>query len=236
MSRILVIPDLHSPFILKGYFEFVKNVRRKWKTDTTVFLGDIFDFHVVSRHLKSPDADGAKEEYNKALKELQKWYKEFPRAFVCVGNHDARLYRQGAEVAIPTTLLPTYKEWTKCPKGWDWAMEHEIDGAIYMHGTASKFNGQGPHVQAAKTNMQNTVIGHYHTLFGVSYLANKNQLVFGAIGGCGMDSASYAAKYAEERLVKPVVGCLVILPGSVVVTIPMPLGARIKRSKDVKKR
>jgi hypothetical protein len=124
-----------------------------------------------------------------------------------------------------------YHQWSQCPKGWNWQMEHEIDGVKYMHGTAAKYNGKGPHVQVAKTLGQSSVIGHFHTEFGVNYMASENQLIFGAICGCGMNSKSYAAHYAEERLVKPIVGCVVVIDGKYAIPIPMNRGSRIRRKK-----
>jgi UDP-2,3-diacylglucosamine pyrophosphatase LpxH len=91
MSNVLVIGDLHSPFILEEYFQFINKVYKDWKCNRVVFIGDIFDFHIVSRHQQHPDADGAKEEYLKAVKQLQPYYKKWPTAKICIGNHDARI-------------------------------------------------------------------------------------------------------------------------------------------------
>jgi len=50
MSRVLVVPDLHEPCARPGALEFCKDLRKKYKTDTTVFIGDVTDWHSISFH------------------------------------------------------------------------------------------------------------------------------------------------------------------------------------------
>ncbi len=230
MSRVLVFGDTHIPFIRKGYIEFLQSVESQFKCDTVVCLGDLFDLHRISRHLPHPDSMGAKEEYLQGLDIARKIYKAFPKAFACIGNHDARLYRQAAERAIPSMMLKSYTEWTESPKGWNWGMEHIVDGVRYTHGSGSK-GGDTPHLQMARTTRMSTVIGHIHTAAGVQYLASPNDLIFGMVCGCGMDSKSYAAAYAEELSKKPVVGCGIVLNGVQAIYIPMGLGTKVRYLK-----
>lgn len=226
MSRVLVIPDLHSPFIRKYFIEFLIKTYKEYKCNKVVLIGDLFDWHRVSRHLAHPDAMGSKEEYLRAIEQLKPLYKAFPKAKVCIGNHDARFYKQIAEKAVPSVALPGYKEWTKCPQMWEWELKHIVDGVLYMHGT--KAGGDYPHVNTVRKTRMSTVIGHIHTVAGTQWLASDNDLIFGMAVGCGMDSKSYAAAYAEENLAKPIVSCGVVLEGKLPILVPMELGSKVK--------
>ena len=55
MARVLVIGDLHLPAEHPDYYAFIKDVKRKYRTDTTVFIGDIVDHHAISFHKKHPE-------------------------------------------------------------------------------------------------------------------------------------------------------------------------------------
>jgi predicted phosphodiesterase len=225
MSRVLVFGDTHIPFMRKGYVEFLKRVYKKYRCDKVVCVGDLFDLHRTgSRHLPDPDAEGAKEEYTKAIAMAKTLYKAFPKALVCIGNHDARYYKGAAEKAFSSVMLPDYNWWTKSPKTWKWAMRHIVDGVVYQHGTA--FSGEFCHVNAAKKNRKSTVVGHIHTSAGVTYLAASDDLIFGMATGCGMDSNTYAARYAQEYSAKPIVGCGVVIDGKLAIYEPMDLGSK----------
>ena len=63
MSRVLVIGDLHCPADLDQYRKHVCKVRSKWKTDRTVFIGDIVDGHRWGRWDPTHDAPDSESEY-----------------------------------------------------------------------------------------------------------------------------------------------------------------------------
>lgn len=86
--KVLVIGDIHAPFSKSGYLEFCIKMYRKHKCTDVVFIGDIIDNHYSSFHDSDPDGMGAGEEAEAAKKEVALFYKAFPNAKVCVGNHD----------------------------------------------------------------------------------------------------------------------------------------------------
>ena len=47
-KNILVIGDLHAPFIREGYLEFCKEIYLKYQCTDVVFIGDILDSHFSS--------------------------------------------------------------------------------------------------------------------------------------------------------------------------------------------
>ena len=47
-QNILVIGDLHSPFIRKGYLEHCQKIYDKYNCNKVIFIGDIVDNHYSS--------------------------------------------------------------------------------------------------------------------------------------------------------------------------------------------
>ena len=45
MATVLALPDLHCPFEHRDALAFLKAVRKHYRTDTTVCLGDEADMH-----------------------------------------------------------------------------------------------------------------------------------------------------------------------------------------------
>jgi len=52
--RTLVIGDLHCPADHEDYLQFCLDMKRKYKTNNTVFIGDIIDHEAIAAHDKNP--------------------------------------------------------------------------------------------------------------------------------------------------------------------------------------
>src|SRR4051794_35024646 len=99
--RVLVIGDIHEPVSHPGYLAFCRDLRQRYKCDQVIFIGDVVDWHAVSFHAHHPEAPGPKDEYELAKAGVALWRNEFPKALVCIGNHDERLIRLAETVNIP---------------------------------------------------------------------------------------------------------------------------------------
>ena len=132
--RNLVIGDLHEPVAHPGYMRFCQDLRDAHKCGDVTFIGDVADWHAISFHAKHPDAPGPKDEHELALQKIQqKWAKAFPKARVCIGNHDGRVIRVAEENGIPSRFIRSYAETWDTP-GWTWEDEFVLDDAYYFHG------------------------------------------------------------------------------------------------------
>lgn len=220
MSTVLAIPDLHCPFQHPDAFKFLKAVKRKYKPNEVVCLGDEMDAHAISMHDSDPDGLGAGDELTAAITELKKLYKIFPKVKVCTSNHGSLPYRRAYKFGLPRAFLKSYKEFLQAPAGWTWADEHEVDGIIYEHGES--FAGQQGAIKSANANMQSTVIGHIHAFAGIQYSANQKHLIFGFNVGCLIDNSAYAFAYGKKFKAKPILGCGIIKDG-IPTFIPMLL-------------
>ena len=220
-ARVLVIGDIHEPVARPGYLEFCKDLYKKWDCDTVVFIGDIVDWHGISFHAKHPDAPGATDEYTLALDKVQRWYKAFPKAYVCIGNHDERVVRLASSVGIPSKMLRDYSDVWNTP-GWTWGTEFTIDDVYYFHGTGN--GGMYPAANVVKKVLMSVVIGHNHTAAGVKWFANPTRRIFGLDTGCGIDDKAYAFAYGKHMKQRSVLGAGIVLNGKQPYHEIMPIG------------
>lgn len=220
-NNVLVVADMHEPFCKEGYLEHCKKMRDKYKCGTIVLIGDEVDLCAVSQWEKDPDGFSAGTEAEMAQQKMKLWYKSFPEAYVCIGNHTARPFRQARANGIPKKFMKSYEEAWEAPKTWKWAEHWEFNGVLYTHGTGC--SGANAAITIATRHRQNTVIGHIHSQAGVQYSASKIDLVWGMMVGGALDDKSYAAYYAKDQLKKSIVGCGVVLNGKLPIYEPMIL-------------
>ncbi len=211
MSRVLAIGDIHEPFVHPRYLKFTKEIYKKHKCNKVVFMGDMVDNHAISYHESDPDGYSAGIELKKAREGLKKWWKAYPTAKVCLGNHDKLPQRQIKTAGIPADMLKDHNEIWHTPDTWEWDTRFEIDGVQYIHGIG--FSGQNAALKACKDHRISTVIGHVHTFAGIQYSASNKDLLFGMNVGWGGDITSYSQEYGKEFANRPVVACGVVEDG-----------------------
>ncbi|MFA6690899.1 MAG: metallophosphoesterase [Saccharofermentanales bacterium] len=220
MSRVLAIGDLHSPAERKYYLEFVKDIYDQWGCNQVVFMGDLADWHSISFHARHPELPGPKDEYQVARTSIQRWHQAFPKAKVCIGNHDERVFRLAESVNIPAFLIRDYNEvWGT--KGWEWSYDFTIDGVYYVHGTGC--SGEHPAYNMCKTLGHSVVMGHIHTAAEIKYLASKLDRRWGMSVGTGVDDTKLQFAYGKHFRRRSIVSCGVIIDGHPYLEI-MPMG------------
>jgi predicted phosphodiesterase len=167
------------------------------------------DNHALSFHYDiDPNGYSPKHEIEQARKDLRRWFKSFPKVFLCLGNHDSRVDLKGRHVGLPDDVFRPFREIWKLPDNWKDSFNWEIDGVIYQHGTG--YGGDTAHIKAAYNNRQSTVIGHTHSTGAVNYMANEKDCIFGMNVGCGIDRKTYAFEYGRDFKKKPIIGCGVV--------------------------
>ena len=209
--RVLAIGDPHEPVSRKGYLQFNKDLRRKHKCDKIVFIGDLVDWSAISFHAHNPEAPGPMDEYKLALFAIKKWYRAFPDATVCIGNHDARPRRVAETYNIPAKFIRDYAELWQTP-GWDWVRHTIIDKVFYCHGH-KKGGGKTPAWNLSSKMGMSVVMGHNHSKGGCNWSVNPLRRWFGMDTGCGIDDEAYAFAYAEEQITRSVLSSCIIIDG-----------------------
>ena len=74
-KSILVISDTHIPYHHKDAIAFLKAIKKKYKPDRVIHIGDEIDSHAISFHDSDPDLYSAGDEHEASLatiKELEK--------------------------------------------------------------------------------------------------------------------------------------------------------------------
>ena len=213
--RILVIGDLHAPFVLPGYLEHCQQVYANYNCNQVIYIGDILDNHAFSYHEPDPNGLSAGNELIKAKKYIKDWYKAFPVADVLIGNHDRMAARKAMTGGVPSAWIKSYNEVLGTPK-WNWCETIVYDNVLFEHGEG------GQAARKAQNNMMSSVCGHTHTSAYVQWFVGKKFKVFGMQIGCGVDSTSYAAAYARN-FKKQAIGCGVVIGGHTAINCMMNL-------------
>ena len=201
--RVLIVGDLHAPFVRYGYLEFCKQVYYKYDCNEVVMIGDLIDNHFSSYHEIDPDGHGAGAELQKAKEEISNWYKAFPKAKVCTGNHDAIPYRKAMTAGLSSSWIKSISEVIDVPN-WEFGEEFVIDGNRYCHGTGRKARIR------AKDDMMSIIQGHYHSESYIEHFVGHKYRIFAMQIGCGVDDKSYAMAYGKH-FKKMIINCGVIL-------------------------
>lgn len=226
MSRVLAIGDCHCPGMRQDYVPFLLHLADSWSIDRVVHVGDLVDWASISYHEKNPNLPAPKEEYEKALEQVQSLYEAFPEVDLLLGNHDDLPRRKCITAMMPDAVLRDFSEIWNLPEGWKVHPRFaklEVDGVLYAHGDAGA-GGKYAHMNQAEQNFQSTVIGHFHSLGGCGFMANEKHRIFGMATGCGVDSKLEQFYYGKKYPRKPINGAGVVLDGATPVFEPMLLG------------
>lgn len=220
-NNVLVIGDLHEPFTLDGYLEHCLKVKDDFNCNEILFIGDLVDNHAVSYHEHDPSGKSPFDEYLLAIDNLQEWYKAFPVAKVCIGNHDELPLRRVFSTGLPKFWIKSLEQILQAPKEYEFGLHHVIDDVFYTHGTG--LSGDGAAMKIADKNRQSAVIGHLHSISNIKYSASYKDIIFGMTVGCGIDYKQYAFNYGRDMPNKPIISCAVVIGGKVPVIVPMEL-------------
>lgn len=220
-NNVLVIGDLHEPFTLDGYLEHCLKVKEDFNCNEILFIGDLVDNHAVSYHEHDPSGKSPYDEYLLSIEKLQEWYKAFPKAKVCIGNHDELPVRRVFSTGLPKFWLKSLEQILQAPSSYEFGLHHVIDDVFYTHGTG--LSGDGAAMKIADKNRQSAVIGHLHSVSNIKYSASYKDIIFGMTVGCGIDYKQYAFNYGRDLPNKPIISCGVVIGGKVPVIVPMEL-------------
>lgn len=219
-KNVLIIGDSHIPFERDGYLEFCRKQQEKFDCGTVVHIGDVIDSHFSSYHETNPDGFSAGDELKLSIDKLKSWGYTFPVLKACFGNHDLLIQRQAYSAGVSQKWIKGFNEVLELP-GWDFDMEHEIEGVIYTHGTGT--SGENGAFQKALNRRKSVVSGHLHTIANIKWNVSEADRIFAMQVGCGIDDKAYAFEYARGIVKKSIISCGVVLSGELPIIIPMTL-------------
>ncbi len=230
-KTILVISDLHAPYMHVDAVKFLAAIKRKYKPTRVILSGDEADFHNISFHDADPDLDSAGQELDKAIAALKPLYKLFPKAEVLESNHGSLVARKALANGLSSRFFKTPGDILEAPKSWSW---HFDITAKLPNGTQCYFHhSKGANVKKNSQAMgMSFVQGHHHESFEIQFWGNPNALLFGMTVGCLVDPKSLAMAYNKNNLKRPVIGCGIIVD-SIPILIPMVLDSRGRWNKKL---
>ena len=214
-----VFGDVHAPFNHPRYLDFLVATFKKYKVTDIVCLGDLVDFHAISRFQSEGCAKGAYDEFDMAEDEVVKFANAFPSLYFTLGNHDLIPERQAATLGIGRRFVKDLAQLFRLPKGWKIGNEFIIDGVLYRH--APPAGGKDGAINSAIQERMSICVGHQHSFGGIKYSANKREVIFGMNAGCGIDVDAYAFAYGKNALNRPTLGCGIVFSSENAIFVPM---------------
>ena len=211
-KSVLVISDLHIPYHHPDAFEFLTQLKKKYKPDLVVNIGDEIDQHAISFHNHHPDLKSPGDELREARRYCQELQKIFPEMTLVHSNHSSLVYRRAVAHGLSLEYLKSYNEFLHVGQGWKWVDDLTVtlsDGqrCFFTHGMASR---------ALAVSMQygcNVCQGHYHSKFSIEYFSNPDKLVWAMQTGCLINQKELAFEYAKNFKSRFIIGCGMIIEG-----------------------
>ena len=210
-KRILIISDMHLPYQHKDSITFLKEIKKEFKPDTNISIGDLLDQHALSFHDSSPELYSAGMELDKAKEYVRELENVFPKLIEVDSNHSSMIYRRALKHGLPKAYLKDYGDFLETKK-WKWVDDLTLtmsngQRCFFTHGRSADV------LKVSQTMGMNTVQGHYHTKFVISYWANPDNIFWAMNVGCLINQKSMAFSYAKNFRTRFIIGCGVILDG-----------------------
>jgi len=208
-KRILVISDLHIPYHREDSFEFLKEIKKEYKPDTIVNIGDEIDCHALSFHDHNPDLASAGHELVRAKDFIKELELIFPEMTLLDSNHSSLVYRRAIKSGIPRGYLKEYNEFLNVKK-WNWVDNLTLtlpnkQRCFFTHGISADVT------KVSQINGMSCVQGHFHSKIKIEYWANPDALFFAMQVGCLIQQTNMAFTYSKNFKTKFIMGCGMII-------------------------
>lgn len=206
-KRVLILGDLHSPWIDWGALKQAKKWHDTHRPDLVIQLGDLTDQKIWSRWQSDPDDFCPSKEFELAERDMKKLHQWFPKMVILRGNHDERVKLKAIEGGIPAKMFNdvnevfNYKGWKWVPRGEHFIIDTPRGKVHFMHGDEMGGNS----AQKSRILGYSVIHGHTHKA-SITYTKTPTGHFFGAEMGCMMDVNSKAARYAQANPVGVSIG------------------------------
>ena len=210
-KRILVISDLHIPFHHRDSFTFLEEIKKEYKPDFIVNIGDLLDFHAINMYTHDPDLYSAGYELKASRGFIRALEGIFPKMVEVESNHSSLVYRRALKYGMSREFLKDYGDFLGTKK-WKWVDDLTLtmsngQRCFFTHGRSADI------LKVSQTMGMSAVQGHYHTKFLISYWANPDHLFFAMNVGCLINQKSMAFNYARNFKTRFILGCGIIING-----------------------
>lgn len=209
-KRVLIIGDLHLPYCHYSTFDFLKAVKKKYFTENDLFIsmGDEIDNGAISFHESCGESLSPDAELERAIEDMKKLEKIFPKLRILESNHGSLLFRRLRSHQIPLRVLKPLNQILEVGKDYTWhediLLKTKIGDAYLTHGKTSA-NGK-----LCKEMGVNAIQGHYHQKFQITWHKSILKEVFDCFAGCLVDRDALVMQYGKNHLPKPILGVVKI--------------------------
>ena len=107
-KKILVISDMHVPYHHKDSIAFLNEIKKEFKPDRIINIGDLLDFHAISMHDHNPDLYSAGHELKQARIYIKELESIFPEMIEVDSNHSSLVYRRALKYGMSKEFLKDY--------------------------------------------------------------------------------------------------------------------------------
>jgi len=219
-KRVLIIPDLHCPYHHPDARKFLADIKKQFKPEIVINLGDEVDYHAMSFHDSDVDLFSAGQELEAAVEFLQSdVHSLFKHMYLLESNHGSMVYRKAKHHGIPLAHLKPLPELYGTPM-WSWHTEIVLKtnlGEVYIcHGKSAV------PLKVALAMGMSSIQGHHHQNFRINWAKfADDRIVYDCISGCLIDPKSDAFAYGKNLLGKPMLGATIIHANGVPELVPM---------------
>ncbi len=126
-KSVLIISDTHIPYHVPELMDFLKLLKKKYKPDRIIHIGDEVDKHAMSFHDSDPDLPSAGDELRLSIPVIKQLEKMFPRMDLLDSNHGSLVFRRAYKHGIPKAYIKKYNDFLQVGKGWKWHDDLVID-------------------------------------------------------------------------------------------------------------
>jgi metallophosphoesterase superfamily enzyme len=201
-KTILVISDTHIPYSHRDYIKFLRAVKKKYKPDIIIHIGDELDYHAISFHDSDSSLPTSDRELDNSIIEIQEGlHKLFPEMRLLESNHGSLVTRKMKHHGIPLRVLKPLNELYETPL-WTWHFEilvsTKLGKVLFNHGKVATY-GKG-----CKEQNYSLVQGHYHGKCEITWHRTSTSERFNMFVGCLVDEYSMAMAYGRNNLPKPI--------------------------------
>ena len=211
--RILILSDTHFPYQKKEYFKWIKKLKATVKPTLTVMIGDLVDFHSISRHTHSAELHNIKFEVEEAKKNIKQLRRIFPEVMpILWGNHDIRIQQLAENSQIPNSFMKDINDILDIPDSWGWTWHDKLiltlpnkTKVFFTHHFKSNV------LASAKELGMSFCVGHQHTKASIELFSHPLALSFAMCVGCSIEPRHEAFKYGKNFIKRPIISCASIV-------------------------
>jgi hypothetical protein len=109
-KSVLIISDTHIPYHVPELMDFLKLLKKKYKPDRVIHIGDEVDKHAMSFHDSDPDLPSAGDELKLSLPIIKELEKMFPKMDLLDSNHGSLVFRRAFKHGIPKAYIKKYND------------------------------------------------------------------------------------------------------------------------------